>query len=215
MPTALERQGDFSQTIDNLGNLYPFIKDPQLNGVCSAASQAACFADGGVRRPDSGEPSLPDRPEHPQDVADCPTPPARPVRRTTTSSPGRARASSAWQPAVRIDYQPTQTLRASFKYSGWQQRNQVINGSLPGFNDTKMQRPVVSSWVTTVNYNMSPTTFLEATYGRSQDELAGCANAQQSTGPLFCTSAIPMGPTSGSAKHRARGPPDALPATPT
>ena len=48
MPTLLERQGDFSQTTDNLGNLYPFIKDPQLSGVCSAASQAACFADGGV-----------------------------------------------------------------------------------------------------------------------------------------------------------------------
>ena len=56
MPTALERAGDFSQTTDNLGNLYPYIKDPNLNGVCSPASQAACFADGGVLGKIPGEP---------------------------------------------------------------------------------------------------------------------------------------------------------------
>ena len=49
VPTALERQGDFSRTTDNLGNLYNFIKDPRITtGVCNATSQAACFADGGV-----------------------------------------------------------------------------------------------------------------------------------------------------------------------
>ena len=48
MPTALERAGDFSQTLDQNGALFNFIKDPSLSGVCSAASQAACFADGGV-----------------------------------------------------------------------------------------------------------------------------------------------------------------------
>ena len=47
-----------------------------------------------------------------------------------------------------------------------------------------------------MNYTFGPTTFLEATYGRSQDELAGCPLAQQSTGPLFCTAAVPMGPSS-------------------
>ena len=46
--SALERQGDFSQTTDNLGNPYPYIKDPQLTGACSAADQTACFRDGGV-----------------------------------------------------------------------------------------------------------------------------------------------------------------------
>ena len=32
MPTALERQGDFSQTTDNNGNPYPYIKDPRFTG---------------------------------------------------------------------------------------------------------------------------------------------------------------------------------------
>ena len=48
VPTALERQGDFSQTLDNLGNPYPYIRDPNLSGVCTAADQTACFRDGGV-----------------------------------------------------------------------------------------------------------------------------------------------------------------------
>jgi carboxypeptidase family protein len=193
MPTTLERQGDFSQSTDNLGNPYPYIKNPALNGVCSAASQAACFADGGV----VGRIPADQLYQTGLNILKMwPLP-------NTASAPGQGfnyqltrpeESILSWQPAVRVDYQATRKLRASFKYSGWQQRNQTINGTLPGFNDTKMQRPVVSSWVTTANYNMSPTTFLEATYGRSQDELAGCANAQVSTGPLFCTSAIPMGP---------------------
>ena len=32
VPTALERQGDFSQTTDNNGNPFPYIKDPLLSG---------------------------------------------------------------------------------------------------------------------------------------------------------------------------------------
>ena len=58
VPTALERQGDFSQTTDNLGNPYPYIKDPRRRGTCSAASTAACFADGGVLGQDSGRQPL-------------------------------------------------------------------------------------------------------------------------------------------------------------
>src|SRR5262249_16050515 len=38
----LERQGDFSQSVDGSGNKI-FIKDPLLSGTCSAASQTACF----------------------------------------------------------------------------------------------------------------------------------------------------------------------------
>src|SRR5688572_32466860 len=45
VPTALERAGDFSQTLDNNGNLYPYIKDPQLTAACNATTQAGCFAD--------------------------------------------------------------------------------------------------------------------------------------------------------------------------
>jgi hypothetical protein len=201
MPTALERQGDFSQTVDNNGNPYPFIRDPDLSGLCDVTNQAACFRDGGVlgripanRLYQTGLNIL--------KLWPLPNTPSASGQGYNFELTRPTESILSWQPALRLDYQPTQKLRATFKYSGWQQRNQTINGTLPGFNDTKMQRPVVSSWVTTMNYTLSPTTFFEATYGRSQDELAGCALAQQSTGPLFCTSAIPMG---ASADRRSVG----------
>jgi hypothetical protein len=57
VPTALERAGDFSQSVDRAGNRFNFIKDPELSGRCQATPanpeagvdyQAACFRDGGV-----------------------------------------------------------------------------------------------------------------------------------------------------------------------
>ena len=48
VPTALERAGDFSQTVDSSGNLFPYIKDYTTGLPCSAANTRGCFADGGV-----------------------------------------------------------------------------------------------------------------------------------------------------------------------
>jgi len=42
VPTAAERAGDFSQSVDGSGNKL-YVKDPLLSGACSAASQVACF----------------------------------------------------------------------------------------------------------------------------------------------------------------------------
>jgi hypothetical protein len=46
-PTADERNGDFSQTLDNNGALYNLIKDPNNPNVCTAANTSGCYADGG------------------------------------------------------------------------------------------------------------------------------------------------------------------------
>ena len=48
VPTALERQGDFSQSVDKNGNPYPYIRDYTTGLTCSASNTAGCFADGGV-----------------------------------------------------------------------------------------------------------------------------------------------------------------------
>lgn len=48
MPTVLERKGDFSQSVDNNGNPFPYIKDPLSSSPCNANSLGGCFADGGV-----------------------------------------------------------------------------------------------------------------------------------------------------------------------
>jgi hypothetical protein len=185
MPTELERQGDFSQSRDNLGNLYPYIKDPNINGICSAVSQAACFADGGVlgRIPANRlyEPGLNILKMWPL-----------PNNASTTTGHNYqiirpAESILGYQPAVRLDYQPTASLRVSVKYQGAIQRQQTFNGTIPGFNDSKMVHPRIGTEGVTVNYSFSPTTFLEATYGRAGNQLAACG-----PGPTFCNNtAVP------------------------
>jgi hypothetical protein len=48
LPTALERAGDFSQSVDNNGNPYPYIRDASTGLPCSASDTRGCFQDGGV-----------------------------------------------------------------------------------------------------------------------------------------------------------------------
>jgi hypothetical protein len=48
VPTALERQGDFSQSVDSSGNPFPYIRDYTTGLPCSASNTSGCFQDGGV-----------------------------------------------------------------------------------------------------------------------------------------------------------------------
>jgi hypothetical protein len=48
VPTALERQGDFSQSVDSSGNPYPYIRDYTTGLPCNASDTRGCFQDGGV-----------------------------------------------------------------------------------------------------------------------------------------------------------------------
>ena len=209
MPTALERTGDFSQSYDNNGNLYPYIKDPLLSGTCSASDQTACFRDGGVvgripanRLYSTGLAVLNMWPQ--PNITGAGLAYNYELTRPTEKA-------LAWQPAVRVDYQPSPAWRATFKYSGWAQRNQVFNGTLPGFNDTKMYHPLVYTTAATINYTVNNTTFIEGIYGRSQNELTGCGLAQGGTGPTFCQNAFPMNEISNSANAGLGGLPFLFP----
>ena len=194
MPTLLERQGDFSRTYDNNGNLFPFIKDPQSSFACSATDQRGCFADGGVlgripqdRLYQTGVNLLKLYPTNNIDGAGLG------YNYELTRPTEKA---LAMQPAIRVDYQPTQSLRATVKYAGFRQRNQVFNGTLPGFNDAQQQDPVITTLSMTANYNLNSSTFLEVTYGQSQNAFGGCIFGQGNTGPVFCTTGIPRNPVS-------------------
>src|SRR6185503_8304700 len=186
VPTLLERQGDFSQTFDNNGNPYPYIKNPAIAGTCSATNQTACFAEGGVlgRIPASSlyQPGLNILKLFPEpNITNVPA-----LQNYNLELLRPEESVLSWQPAVRFDYQPTSKLRASFKYSAWMQADHLFLGTVPGFNDTKMQDAPVLSYTASVNYSLNNSTFIEATYGFSQNELAGCAQAQSGTGAIFC-----------------------------
>src|SRR5215213_408010 len=190
MPTELERAGDFSQSRDNLGNLYPFIKDPNLTGLCTAADQTACFKDGGVlgRIPADRlyQPGL-------NILKMWPTPNNASTATGANYAITRpAESILGYQPALRLDYQPTSSLRVSVKYQGAIQRQQIFNGTIPGFNDSKMVHPRIGTEGVTVNYSLNPTTFIEATYGRAGNQLAACG-----PNPTFCNNtAVPTNPIS-------------------
>jgi hypothetical protein len=48
VPTALERRGDFSQSVDSSGNPFPYVRDYTTGLPCSASDARGCFQDGGV-----------------------------------------------------------------------------------------------------------------------------------------------------------------------
>ena len=195
MPTDLERRGDFSQTIDNNGNLYNLIRDAATGLPCTTTDTRGCFQDGGVlgRIPANRlyQTGLNILKTYPMPNL-TPTPGAGASANYNYEITRPSENLMAWQPAFRIDYQPMQKLRATFKYSGWKQQNPVINGSIPGFNDSQQYKPVVGTYAITGNYTFTPTTFLEATYGHAQNELTGCGLAQGGTGPTFCQNGFAM-----------------------
>src|SRR3954470_24805628 len=183
VPTPLKRAGDFSQSLDNNGNPYPYIKNPALSGACTAASQAGCYADGGVlgRIPASAlyQTGL-------NILKSWPTPninnvPAGQAYNYELTRPSESILST--QPAMRFDYQPLQSLRASFKYSGFSQREQTQQGSIPGWNDTRMVSPHVGLIASTINYTWKPTLFVEGTVGHSLAYQGGCFGVGGGGGP--------------------------------
>ena len=84
-----------------------------------------------------------------------------------------------------------QPLRAIFSYAAEMQRREMFPGSIPGFNDVQTQNPIIATIAASVNYTLNPTTFLEVTYGRIQNELAGCTTLNG-----VCANAVPMGAAS-------------------
>ncbi|HET7697433.1 MAG TPA: carboxypeptidase-like regulatory domain-containing protein [Vicinamibacterales bacterium] len=187
-PTALERAGDFSQSLDNNGNLYPYVRDPLSGAPCNANNTAGCFQSGGVigripadRLYQTGLNILKMYPMPNVTAAQYNFELVRPAEKLRAN-----------QPALRLDYQPTMKLRGTFKYAGWSQQDVIIPGTIPGWNDTRQYNPFVRTIATTVNYSVTNATFLEGTWGRAQNSLTGCALAQANTGPSFCRAAFPM-----------------------
>jgi hypothetical protein len=192
VPTALERAGDFSQSTDNLGNPFPFIKDPLVAGTCNATSQAACFRDGGV---------LGKIPQNRLYQAGLNILKWWPMPNLTNIPAGQGYNFEitepkipllGYQPIIRIDYQPFQSLRGSFKFLEYQQPNDVIPGTIPGFNDTKEDDYGIWVPAANVNWTINSRTFVEGSWGANYHHQEGCSVTGGE--PNFCRNGLPVNP---------------------
>jgi hypothetical protein len=188
-PTDLERQGDFSATLDNNGNPYPYVKDPKLSGTCSSSSQVACFADGGKLGKIPADrlygPGMAILNWFPK--ANVAMPGGQSFNYQTDPY---AVALLGYQPVLRMDYQITQNLRVGGKYFMYQQPNDPIRGTIPGWNDTKEDDFGIYTPSATVNYTINQTTFFEGSWGGNYHHQEGCSVNGGS--PNFCRSALQL-----------------------
>ena len=180
VPTKLEREGNFSQTRDNTGNLFPYIRDYTTGLPCSASNSSGCFQHNGVvgwippgRLYAPGTAILNNPfwplPNHEQQVG----------QNYNYEATAPKYDFQTYQPSVRIDYQPTSKIRLTGKFNG-QNNGTYISGPfgagwLPGYNDSIRSAPGfewVSTWAFSGNWSINSTTFLEATYGRAKNYLA-------------------------------------------
>ncbi len=167
VPTVLERQGDFSQTTDNTGALFNRIRDGSSGLPCSASDVRGCFQDGGVlgRIPQSrlypiGQNILKLWPEPNVQGLNYNYENTAPEDNRTTQ-----------QPTVRVDYQASARLRLTARYTGQLATVKPTVGTIPGFNDTLQNYPFIYNPAATVNFSVSPTLFIEGSYGYIQNQL--------------------------------------------
>jgi len=201
MPTALERKGDFSQSTDNLGNPYSFIKNPAVSGTCTSANTpanpGACFADGGVIG------RIPAANLYPTGLAilnwwpqpNCPgsaCPDWTPNAAYNFQSTYPETKLLGWQPVIRADYAPTQSLRGNFKFQEYQQPNGVIVGTIPGWNDTTQDDFGIYSWSSVIDYTLNSSTFIEGSIGRNTHHQEGCSIVGGD--PNWCITGDPVNP---------------------
>jgi len=174
VPTALERAGDFSQSRDNLGNVYNLIKDPSLPGPCTTANTTGCFADGGVlgRIPANRlyQTGLNILKWWPLPNVDQPAGQAY-----NYESVDPEVKLLGFQPVIRGDYVPTPSVRGSFKFIEYQQPSKDMPGTIPGFNDTREHDYGIWMPSGTFNWSLNNTTFFEASYGSNFHHQEGCS----------------------------------------
>ena len=107
--------------------------------ACTAANTAGCFQDGGVlgkipanRFYSLGQAILNQYPLPNISGAGL-------AYNYETAQP--TEKALAWQPAVRVDYQPSTNLRMTYKYSGWTQSDKSFLGTMPTITESRLYKP--------------------------------------------------------------------------
>src|SRR5690606_40490089 len=166
-PTALERAGDFSESRNNNGQLVNLIRDTTTGLPCTASDTRGCFqADGVPGR-------IPRDRLYPIGLNILnlwPLPNTEGLNYNYENEAPIDRRLTQ-QPTVRVDYQYSQRLRFTGKYTGQIGTVRATAGTIPGFNDTMNRYPFIYQPSATVNFTATPTLYLEATYGFIQNQL--------------------------------------------
>jgi hypothetical protein len=159
VPTALERAGDFSQSLDNNGAAIPQLLDPI------------------TRQPFPGN-RIPSDRLYQTGLAVLNRYPLPNIQQAAATNYNYEIAppkveNLIQQPAIRIDYQLSPQLRLNWKYAGQRGRKIVTPGTIEGFTDVLSPYPYVTNYAVNVNYMLNSTTFVEGTWGFIRNELTG------------------------------------------
>lgn len=179
VPTALERQGDFSQSVDSSGNPYPYIRDYQLAQAnpgwgCGPTDQRACFAAGGVlgRIPTNRlwQPGLNSLNIYPTSNASRGSG-LNYVSQTPDATPRR-------EDLLRMDYQATSNWRVTGRYMNKKDdRTQAYGTTWAGAGSNNLDTmPVLflnpgNNMVASVTGIVNSTTSVEVSVGRAHNSL--------------------------------------------
>jgi hypothetical protein len=173
VPTALERTGDFSQSVDTSGNPFPFIRDFTTGLPCSASNTSGCFQDGGVlgRIPASrlyapGVAAL--------NIYPSPNFSGGSGLNFTSQVPDSAPRR---EDLLRMDFQATNNWRVTGRYmKNKEDILQAYGTTWAGNGSDQLPTPVLfthpgSNYMLSATGTLNPTTSLEVSWGRASNSL--------------------------------------------
>jgi hypothetical protein len=174
VPTELERQGDFSQSVDNNGNPWPYIRDYTTGLPCGPDDTSGCFSDGGVlgRIPQSAlwQPGL-----NALNIYPTPNFSAGSGINFQSQNPDSAPIR---QDLLRLDFQPTDRWRVTGRYMNTKDESlQAYGTTWAGSGSGQLPMPVLhplpgSNYLLTATGILNNTTSLEVSVGRARNALS-------------------------------------------
>ena len=175
VPTALERAGDFSQSLDSGGNPYPYIRDYTTGLPCSASDTRGCFQDGGVLGKIPANRLYWPGPQHAEDLTRRPT--AASAAATTTAARCRTSAPRR-EDLIRVDYQLTDKWRVTGRYMKTKKdetaglRHDLGRQRLrPAARCRRCSCTRAANWMVSTQGILSNTMSLEASIGSAKNSL--------------------------------------------
>jgi hypothetical protein len=173
VPTALERAGDFSQSVDASGNPFPYIRDYATGLPCNAGNTSGCYQDGGVigRIPASRlyAPGI-----NALNIYPSPNFTAGSGINFTSQNPNEAPVR---QDLLRLDFQASDRWRVTGRYMKTKEEAlQAYGTTWAGNGSDHLPMPVLwihpgSNYMLSATGILSPSMSLEVSFGRAANSL--------------------------------------------